>query len=189
MKFYRFMLFCMLAILACFYLGKANEAHSEYTASQPTTEEIREVYKGYARNNTTVSSANIARGNPASPAIKKVVYVEKIPKGVEEFARRTAREYGIPEEIFIRQLKTESGMRPHAKGAAGELGVGQVMQYNIIPNYKKNYRVQVEMSAGIMRRNFVRYKSWDKALMAYNCGRAKNIPASTKRYVKKIIGK
>lgn len=115
----------------------------------------------------------------------------KVPANIRQYAERTAKEYGLDPDIIMAQIIQESGGNWKARGAAGELGVGQVLQYNIKPEYKRNYRLQIETQCSIMARNKRAFGSMDKALAAYNAGagavRSGRIPKSTRHYVRSIM--
>lgn len=125
--------------------------------------------------------------------IKEVVLNTEAPKDLREYARRTAIEHGLRGrdiDVFIAQLQLESNFNPKARGAAGEVGVGQIMSFNIKPEVTRNSRAQIELAAGMMSRYRSQLGSMDKALIAYNAGvsaaRTGKVPASTKRYVANI---
>ena len=42
-------------------------------------------------------------------------------------AKRIAKKYGVDPELFVRLVQKESNFDPNAKGAAGEIGLTQIM--------------------------------------------------------------
>lgn len=114
-------------------------------------------------------------------------------------ARRAARKHGIDADIFVRQLKQESGLRPGQTSPANAQGIAQ-----FIPPTAKAYGVDLhdgrvsddlDGAARYMRDNLRRTGgSYAKALSIYNSGRpdAYKDPSFAKgetyNYVKKILG-
>ena len=47
----------------------------------------------------------------------------------QEMARAAARKHSIPEDLFLRLVRTESGFRPTAKSSKGAIGLAQLMPY------------------------------------------------------------
>lgn len=110
-------------------------------------------------------------------------------------ARRAARRYGINENIFIAQLRQESGLRPGLTSSAGARGIAQ-----FIPSTAKAYGVNLDDgrvsddldgAARYMRDNLKRTGGdYRAALSIYNSGRPdgyKRFP-ETINYVKTIMG-
>lgn len=112
-------------------------------------------------------------------------------------ARAAARKHGIPEDLFLRLVKQESGFNPKAKSHAGAIGLAQLM-----PGTAKSLGVNpqdpkqnLDGGARYLKMQFVKFKSWRLALAAYNAGpgavlKHGGIPPyrETKNYVKKIWG-
>jgi hypothetical protein len=112
-------------------------------------------------------------------------------------ARRAARKYGLDERIFVRQIKQESGFNPHVRSGAGAQGIAQIM-----PDTAKSWGVDpwdadaaLDAAAKNMAGYVRKYKSYRKALAAYNAGEDAvqqygGIPpyAETRHYVKTILG-
>lgn len=91
-------------------------------------------------------------------------------------ARQIAKQHGIPEDLFLKQINQESGWNPKAKSGAGALGLVQVM-----PSTAKAYGVSsqdlldpiknMDLAAKIMQKNLNTYKGDPVlALAAYNGG-------------------
>lgn len=118
----------------------------------------------------------------------------------QEMARQDAREVGIPENLFVAQIRMESDFRADARGAAGEIGIAQFM-----PETAAGLGVDpadpvasLKAAAGLMSRYYHAWgRDYAKALAGYNCGggclqNAVNqgganwqdyIPASTRNYI------
>ncbi len=111
-----------------------------------------------------------------------------------QIARRKARKYGVPEAVFVRQIKQESGFNPRARSPAGATGIAQIMPatargWGINPN---DPVASLDAAAKNMSRYIRQFGSVEKALRAYNAGPG-NIERSrsfgeTNNYVKTILG-
>lgn len=122
----------------------------------------------------------------------------------ESLARQKAKQYGIPEDLFARQINQESGYNPKAGSSAGAQGIAQ-----IIPATAKAWGVKnvfdpneaLDAAAKNMAGYWKTYKKQGKSdleayklsLAAYNAGpgsvdKYKGIPpfAETQNYVKSI---
>ena len=112
-------------------------------------------------------------------------------------AREAAARYGIPEDLFLRQIKQESGWKPDAVSSAGAYGLGQLM-----PATAKYLGVDaadpvqnLDGSARYLKEQYDKFGRWDYALAAYNSGPGNvdkhgGIPPfkETRNYVSKIMG-
>lgn len=117
----------------------------------------------------------------------------------EKAARRAARRYGIDPDIFVAQLRQESGLRPGLTSSAGARGIAQ-----FIPSTAKQYGVNLDDgrvrddldgAARYMRDNLDRTgDDYRAALSIYNSGRpdAYKDPGfaqgQTYNYVRNIMG-
>ena len=55
---------------------------------------------------------------------------------LKNLARRIAEKRGLDPELFVRLIQTESNFDPNARGAAGEIGLGQILPTtNADPGY------------------------------------------------------
>lgn len=124
----------------------------------------------------------------------------------EPLARQAAAENGVPVEMFLRQITTESGWNDQAVSPAGAKGLLQFMpataaEYGIDP---LDPVASINAGARYMRRLYEAHeRSWKRALAAYNWGwgnvaglggrprwdgsRA-TLPAETARYLDAILG-
>lgn len=87
-------------------------------------------------------------------------------------AKRYARQYGIPPNLFLSLISHESGWNPNAVSPAGAVGFGQLMPgtasgLGVNPN---NPRQNLKGSAEYLSDQFHRFGNWRLALAAYNAG-------------------
>lgn len=112
-------------------------------------------------------------------------------------AKRIAREQGVPEDLFLKLVRQESGFNPKAVSRAGAIGLAQLM-----PGTAQGLGVDpfdpvqnLTGGARYLKQQFTKFGRWDLALAAYNAGpgavaRYGGIPPfkETQGYVKKIMG-
>ncbi|WP_371154239.1 lytic transglycosylase domain-containing protein [Jannaschia sp. 2305UL9-9] len=113
-------------------------------------------------------------------------------------ARAAARRHGIPEDLFLRLIRQESGWNPRAVSHKGALGLAQLMpgtarQLGVNPNDPKQ---NLEGGARYLAQQYRKFGSWRLALAAYNAGpgaveRHGGIPPyrETRNYVRVIMGR
>lgn len=89
-----------------------------------------------------------------------------------ETARRAAARNNVPEPLFLRLIRVESGWNPQAVSPKGALGLAQLM-----PGTARLMRVDpfdppqnLEGGARYLRMMFDRFGDWPLALAAYNAG-------------------
>lgn len=87
-------------------------------------------------------------------------------------ARAAARRYGVPEDLFLQQIRQESGFNPKAHSAAGAQGIAQFMPataagMGVNPN---DPRSSLYGAARLMASYIHKYGSQALALAAYNGG-------------------
>ncbi len=116
----------------------------------------------------------------------------------QDMARAAARRHNVPEDLFLRLVRTESNFRPGAKSNKGAIGLAQLMPYTashlgVNPHDPKE---NLEGGARYLRQQYQRFGDWRLALAAYNAGpeaveRYGGIPPydETQRYVKAILGR
>jgi soluble lytic murein transglycosylase-like protein len=117
-----------------------------------------------------------------------------------EQASATAREYGIPENIFLGLIKAESSWRPHVINPIGAIGLTQVMPatarglgYDPAALRADPY-LQIEAGAKYFMSMYEQFGDWEHALAAYNAGphnvkKYGGVPPfkETRNYVKKVM--
>jgi hypothetical protein len=109
---------------------------------------------------------------------------------LQNLARRYAKQYHVPTNMFMRQIGAESGWNPNAQSPAGALGIAQ-----IVPKWHPgvdpmNPKAALNYAARLMASQYSKYGTWRDALSAYNSGRpweqGQNIE-ETRNYVTKIM--
>lgn len=119
-----------------------------------------------------------------------------------QMARDAARRAGINEDLFVRQIYQESGFNPRARGAAGEVGLGQINPA-AHPDYMKSVtdpydpQANLDYAAKLMAGHLRTYGGdYAKAASAYNApaltakslAETGELPAGTRGYVNNIVG-
>ena len=143
-------------------------------------------------------------GQPRRPARIEVDEWAGIPiysgaSGIyQEMARDAARRHNVPEDLFLRLVRTESGFRPTAKSNKGAIGLAQLMPYTarhlgVNPHDPKQ---NLEGGARYLSQQYRRFGDWRLALAAYNAGpeaveKFRGVPpyAETQQYVRAILGR
>lgn len=115
----------------------------------------------------------------------------------QEMARAAARRHNVPEDLFLRLVRTESNFRPGARSNKGAIGLAQLMPYtaNHLGVNPHDPKQNLEGGARYLRQQYQRFRDWRLALAAYNAGpeavaRHGGVPPynETRRYVKAILG-
>jgi soluble lytic murein transglycosylase-like protein len=113
-------------------------------------------------------------------------------------AKDAARKHGVPEDLFLRLVRQESGWNPQAVSHKGAIGLAQLMpgtaQYLRVDPHDP--RQNLEGGARYLIEQYRRFGSWRLALAAYNAGpeavaRHGGIPPfkETQGYVRAILGR
>lgn len=114
-----------------------------------------------------------------------------------QMARQAARRHGIPEDLFLRLVRQESGFNPKARSHKGAIGLAQLM-----PQTARYLRVDphdpaqnLDGGARYLKEQYNKFRSWRLALAAYNAGpgaveKHGGVPPykETRNYVKVILG-
>lgn len=120
-----------------------------------------------------------------------------VPKGLWERTWHHARAWGLDPYLVAAVVWVESGYCPQAVGRAGEVGLGQFMPgtWQRVTGAPLEWRSHPDWAlwatAKHLRELWDATRDWRLALAAYNAGlgavRAGRIPASTQRYVKRVL--
>lgn len=154
----------------------------------------------YGSWNSGVPAAMGAQNAPMGPVAAGMS--APLPKidaagGYEAMAVDAAKRHGIDPQLFLRQIKQESGFNPNAVSSAGAIGLGQLM-----PGTAKDLGVDprdpaqnLDGAARYMKQQLVTFGDPALALAAYNAGPGNvqkhgGIPPfkETQDYVQKILG-
>ncbi|CTQ32860.1 Soluble lytic murein transglycosylase precursor [Jannaschia rubra] len=115
-----------------------------------------------------------------------------------DHARVSARRHGVPEDLFLRLIRQESGWNPGAVSRKGALGLTQLMPataatLGVNPN---DPRQNLDGGARYLALQYRNFGSWRLALAAYNAGpgavqKHNGIPPydETQNYVVAILGR
>ena len=113
-------------------------------------------------------------------------------------ARAAARRHGIPEDLFLRLIRQESGWNPNARSHKGALGLAQLMPgtARALGVNPADPRQNLDGGARYLAMQFRKFGSWRLALAAYNAGpgaveKHGGIPPyrETRNYVRAIMGR
>lgn len=119
---------------------------------------------------------------------------------LRNLARTIAEKRGLDPELFVRLINQESGFVPTRRGAAGEIGLGQILPTtNADPGFGVrsandllNPTDNLVFAADYLKSLIDRYGNTSKGVAAYNTGAGNVdkgiIPKSTQQYVSKIVG-
>ncbi|MEL7182324.1 MAG: lytic transglycosylase domain-containing protein [Pseudomonadota bacterium] len=113
-------------------------------------------------------------------------------------AREAARRHGIPEDLFLRLIRQESGWNPNAVSNKGAMGLAQLM-----PGTARGLGVNprdpiqnLDGGARYLAQQYRKFGSWRLALAAYNAGpgaveKHGGVPPfrETRNYVRVILGR
>lgn len=113
-------------------------------------------------------------------------------------ARIAAQKYGVPPELFLRQLQQESGFNPKAVSPAGARGVAQFMPATArgmgVNLYDNDPRDDILGSARLMAQHLKTFGNYEDAAEAYNAGPGAVVRgpgakyAETRNYIAAIMG-
>lgn len=149
--------------------------------------------------------AHSSRLIPTSPTAVRVPPAETIPRynGSQrskwiDTARAAARRNGIPEDLFLRLVRQESGWNASARSHKGAMGLAQLMpgtarDLGVDP---RNPAQNLEGGARYLAMQYRKFGTWRLALAAYNAGpgaveKHGGIPPfrETRNYVNIIMGR
>jgi soluble lytic murein transglycosylase-like protein len=113
-------------------------------------------------------------------------------------AREAARRHGIPEDLFLRLVQTESAWRPAAVSTKGAIGLAQLMPgtAQLLRVNPHDPRQNLDGGARYLSMQYRKFGDWRLALAAYNAGpgaveRHRGVPPyrETQDYVRRILGR
>ena len=112
--------------------------------------------------------------------------------GYESTARKYAKRYGLNPDVFVRQIRAESGFNPNSGSSAGAIGIAQIMpatarSWGVNP---RDPNASLKAAAKHMATYVKQYGSYRDALVAYNAGPGrvgKPLYSETANYVAKIL--
>ena len=116
----------------------------------------------------------------------------------QDMARAAARRHNVPEDLFLRLVRTESNFHPAAKSTKGAIGLAQLMPHTarLMGVNPHDPGENLDGGARYLSQQYRRFGDWPLALAAYNAGpeaveRYRGIPpyAETQNYVKAILGR
>lgn len=116
----------------------------------------------------------------------------------QDMARSAARKHNIPEDLFLRLVRTESNFHPAARSSKGAIGLAQLMpgtarQLGVNPHDPGQ---NLDGGARYLAQQYRKFGNWRLALAAYNAGpaaveRHRGVPPyrETQQYVAAILGR
>jgi soluble lytic murein transglycosylase-like protein len=134
---------------------------------------------------------------PPLPGSEAPAYDGRTDSQWIEVARAMARMHGVPEDLFLRLVRQESGWQTRAVSPKGAIGLAQLMPdtARLLGVDPHDPTQNLEGGARYLRRQFDRFGTWDLALAAYNAGpeavaQYGGVPpyAETQGYVRAIWG-
>jgi len=143
-------------------------------------------------------------GQPRRPSRIEIDAYAGIPRYVGgsgpylELARAAARKHGIPEDLFLRLVRTESNWHPAAVSTKGAIGLAQLMPSTARLMGVNPYDPHQNLDGGAryLRQQYQKFGDWRLALAAYNAGpgaveKHRGIPpyAETRNYVRAVLGR
>ena len=112
-------------------------------------------------------------------------------------AKQAARRHGIPESLFLRLVKQESGWRADAVSHKGAIGLAQLMPETarLLGVNPRDPQQNLDGGARYLAAQYREFGSWRLALAAYNAGpgaveKHGGVPPfrETRNYVRVILG-
>ncbi len=116
----------------------------------------------------------------------------------QDMARAAARRHNIPEDLFLRLVRTESNFRPTARSSKGAIGLAQLMPgtAQLLGVNPHDPQQNLDGGARYLRQQYQKFGDWRLALAAYNAGpgaveRHRGVPPyrETQNYVRAILGR
>ena len=109
---------------------------------------------------------------PPLPGMAAPAYDGRTDSQWIETARAAARMHGVPEDLFLRLVRQESGWPMGAVSPKGAIGLAQLMPdtARLLGVDPRDPGQNLEGGARYLRIQFDRFGTWDLALAAYNAG-------------------
>ncbi len=195
---------CLPAICAVVAVAAAgtNSSAESLTMSSKARVQLFEKQLKVLDGRAAQQYSNSVRLLPDYPDMKRLPVRaqrgERDPGPYLELARSAAVRHGVPEQLFVRLVRQESGWNPKARSHKGAIGLAQIMpetaRYLRIDPHSP--RANLEGGARYLSEQYRRFGSWRLALAAYNAGpeaveRHGGVPPyrETQGYVRAILGK
>jgi len=114
---------------------------------------------------------------------------------LEQQIAAAAQHYGVSPQLAVEVARRESSLNPAAIGAAGEVGLFQLMPSTAADLGVNPWSIPDNIAGGVryLRQMFDRFGDWNTALVAYNAGPGNvergTAPARSYGYARGILGK
>ena len=86
---------------------------------------------------------------------------------------QAANQQGIPSSIALSVAQTESSFNPNARGAAGEVGLYQLMPSSFPGQNISDVGTNISLGISYLKSLYAQFGDWATALAAYNWGPTK----------------
>ena len=137
----------------------------------------------------------------AGPANKGVIQRGDSTDDLKAKLAAAEKAYGIPEGVLKNIAQTESHFRPdiingQTRSKAGAVGLMQLLP-KYFPDAGKDSGKDIDTAAAYLKRLYVQFGDWTKAVAAYNDGPGnvnkvlagtKQLPDETAKYIKSVLG-
>ncbi|CUH40836.1 Soluble lytic murein transglycosylase precursor [Jannaschia seosinensis] len=197
MRLFRFAALTALAAATC------AEAATAQTVSTRGRSDAFAAQTALIDRRLSAQYAHSERLLPTRPERAAVPGAEPIPRyegrrsAFTDTARAAARRNGVPEDLFLRLVRQESGWNPAARSHKGALGLAQLMPgtARVLGVDANDPAQNLEGGARYLAMQFRKFGTWRLALAAYNAGpgaveRHGGVPPyrETQGYVQAILG-
>jgi len=126
-------------------------------------------------------------------------YYDKYTKNrtITELIVYNAIETKIPINLFFAQCWQESRFKPKVKSKLNRNKSRDYGLFQLNSSVYKYYKISflmipdnnVRIASKHLLTNYNRYKTWEEAIVSYNCGKNYNVPKSTMKYLTSILNK